>query len=140
MSTKCPFWTENLELFHSSWLLYDFTEACSYLSLLLQEQLDVATLAGGDSATPVQRCLDPTELCSDDSDAFLGEAVAQFFPGFSSFVDEPINCHLKPQSANHTLSKHQAIPPALPDKSSRHASQLIQVVVFVVAGFVVRSC
>lgn len=113
MSTKCPFWTENLELFHSSWPLYEFTKTCSYLSPLLQEQLHVAILAVGGSATPVQRCLDPTELSSDDSDAFPGEAVAQLLPGFSLFVDEPFNCRLNPESANHTLSKHQAISPPL---------------------------
>lgn len=78
-----------------------------------KNSLHVAILAVRGSATPVQRCLDPTELPSDDSDAFPGEAVAQFLPGFSLFVDEPINCHLNPQSANHTLSKHQAISPSL---------------------------
>lgn len=109
MSTKCLFWTENLEVFHSSWPLYEFTETCNYLSLLLQEQLHVAILAVGSSAMPVQRCLHPTELSSDNSDAFPAEAVAQFLPGFSLFVDEPINCHLNPQS----LSKHQAISPPL---------------------------
>lgn len=97
MSTKCPFWTENLELFQSSWPLFAFTETCSYLSLFLH----VAILAVGLSAMPVQCCLDPTQCSSGDRDTFPGEAVAQFLPGFSLFMDEPINCHLTPQSAHY---------------------------------------
>ena len=46
-STKCLFWTENVELFHSSRPLYEFSKSCSYWSLLLQEQLQVAILAAG---------------------------------------------------------------------------------------------
>lgn len=94
MSTKYPSWPENLDLFHSSWPLHEFTEEHSYLSLLLQEQLPEAILAVGSSAVPVQCVLDPSDLSSGNSDAFPCEAVAQFLPGSSFFVDEPINCHL----------------------------------------------
>lgn len=79
MSTKCPSWPENLDLFHFSWPLHEFIEAQSYFSLLLQEQLPEAMLAVEGSAMPVQRVLDPSDLSSGNSNAFPCEAAAQFF-------------------------------------------------------------
>lgn len=103
---KVPFGMKILSFLHSSWPPYVFSTACSLLSLLLWLKVSMAILAAGGLTLCVP-------LTSTLSEGFLGETVAQCWPGFSLFMDEPIRCHFNSQPVSYTLSTQTAIFPLI---------------------------